>query len=78
MTTAAFWIATFERSIRTFAQALLGVLTAHATGVLDADWTGALSAAGLAAVLALLTAVASSAGPEGPGLTETVVRRMPE
>ncbi|WP_234429947.1 hypothetical protein [Streptomyces sp. AV19] len=38
---------------------------------------GALSAAALAAVLALLTAVATSVGPEGPGLTETV-RKAPE
>ncbi|MFI2077789.1 holin [Streptomyces triculaminicus] len=72
MTTAAFWVATCERMIRTFAQALLGVLGADATGVLDADWTGVFSVAGLAAVLALLTAVATSGGPTGPGLTETV------
>ncbi|WP_424891779.1 holin [Streptomyces sp. XH2] len=72
MTTAAFWAATFERVVRTFAQSLLAVLGASATGVLDADWVGALSAAGLAAVLALLTAIATSGGPEGPGLTETV------
>ncbi|MBH1939098.1 holin [Streptomyces sp. AV19] len=77
MTTSAFWLATFERMTRTFAQALLGVLGAGATGVLDAPWTGALSAAALAAVLALLTAIATSAGPEGPGLTETV-RKAPE
>ncbi|MFI9200150.1 holin [Streptomyces sp. NPDC053048] len=74
MTTAAFWTATCERIVRTFAQALLGVLGANATGVLDADWPGALSAAGLAAVLALLTAIATSGGPTGPGLTETVAR----
>lgn len=72
MTTAAFWAATFERIVRTFAQSLLAVLGANATGVLDADWLGALSAAGLAAVLALLTAIATSGGPVGPGLTETV------
>ncbi|WP_367134404.1 MULTISPECIES: holin [Streptomyces] len=75
MNTPAFWIATFERVIRTFAQALLGVLGANATGVLDADWAGALSTAGLAAVLALLTAVATSGGTPGPGITETVARR---
>ncbi|MFC4512524.1 holin [Streptomyces ehimensis] len=75
MTTAAFWIATLERMVRTFAQALLGTLGAGATGVLDADWPGALSAAGLATVLALLTAIATSGGTPGPGITETVARR---
>lgn len=75
MNTSAFWIATVERMIRTCAQTLLGILGANATGVLDADWGGALSAAGLATVLALLTAIASSGGTPGPGLTETVARR---
>jgi Putative lactococcus lactis phage r1t holin len=75
MTTTAFWKATCERMLRTFAQALLGVLGAGATGVLDADWPGALSAAGLATVLALLTAITTSGGAPGPGISETVVRR---
>ncbi|MGK5728911.1 holin [Streptomyces sp. URMC 124] len=75
MTTAAFWKATFERMVRTFAQALLGILGADATGVLDADWPGAFSAAGLATLLALLTAIASSGGSPGPGISETVARR---
>lgn len=74
MTTAAFWRATVERAIRTAAQALLAVLGADATGVLDAPWAGALSAAALSAVLAVLTAVAASGGAEGPGVTETVRR----
>ncbi|OKI04920.1 hypothetical protein A6A06_09495 [Streptomyces sp. CB02923] len=76
MTTAAFWKATFERIVRTFAQSLLAILGAGATGVIDAPWLGALSAAGLAAVLALLTAVATSGGATvGPGITEVAVDR---
>ncbi|WP_438295008.1 holin [Streptomyces sp. HUAS TT7] len=70
--TAAFWKATAERAIRTFAQALAAVLTAGATNLLDVHWTAAFATAGMAAVLAVLMAVGSSQlGQPGPGLTET-------
>lgn len=72
MLTAAFWKATIERMVRTFAQAVLGVISADGLGVLDVDWGQAFSIGGLAAVLALLTAIgASGAGQPGPGITET-------
>ncbi|MEU6702527.1 holin [Streptomyces wuyuanensis] len=72
MTTAAFWKATLERMVRTFAQAVLGVVSADQLGVLDVDWGQAASVGALASVLALLTAVATSgAGQPGPGITET-------
>ncbi|WP_459249521.1 holin [Streptomyces youssoufiensis] len=77
MLTTGFWKATAERAVRTAAQSSLAVLGAGATGVLDADWAGAASVGGLAAVLAVLTAVATSGGTEGPGVTETVARRVP-
>ncbi|MFE0172026.1 holin [Streptomyces sp. NPDC059002] len=71
MWTAAFWKATAERAIRTFAQSLAAVLVAGATSLLDVPWVPALATAGMAAVLAVLTAVgASEAGAAGPGLTE--------
>ncbi|MGW7085006.1 holin [Streptomyces sp. NPDC054871] len=72
MMTAGFWRATTERVVRTFAQSLAAVLTAGGTDLLSVPWEAALGTAGLAAVLALLTAVATSGGTEGPGLTETV------
>ncbi|MFG2225398.1 holin [Streptomyces sp. NPDC048644] len=74
MTELAFWGATFERIVRTFAQALLAILGANEVGILDAPWVDALSTAGMAAVLALLTAVATSGTGTGggPGITETV------
>ncbi|WP_263165383.1 holin [Streptomyces sp. SCSIO ZS0520] len=72
MGTAAFWRATGERAVRTFAQAELALLTGDGLGVLDIDWGEALSVGGLAAIAAVLTAiVAYGAGPVGPGLTET-------
>ncbi|HET6636440.1 MAG TPA: holin, partial [Streptomyces sp.] len=72
MTSGAFWTATGERIVRTFAQTELGLLSGDGLGVLDVDWAQCLSVGGLAALLALLTAVATSGGTHGPGLTETV------
>lgn len=58
-TTREFWAGTAERAIKTFAQALLGVLTGGASGLLDVDWVAALSVAGLAAVGSVLTSLAT-------------------
>ncbi|MFE7627502.1 holin [Streptomyces sp. NPDC057509] len=75
LTTAAFWRATAERSFRTAAQTLLATLGLDRVGVLDVDWGQGLSLAGSAALLAVLTAVATSGGSGGPGITETVRER---
>ena len=75
MFTADFWKATAERALRTFAQSLIAVLTAGATNLFDVDWQAALATAGLATLLAVLTAIgAAKAGRPGPGLTETTER----
>lgn len=60
--TSAFWADAAERSISTFAQAAIGVLTAGAVGVVDVDWASVGSVAGLATLVALLKAIAK-AGP---------------
>lgn len=52
-----------ERAVKTFAQALLALLGADTTGIVHAAWTTALSVAGMAAVLSLLTSLASLGGP---------------
>jgi hypothetical protein len=76
MFTREFWRATGERAVRTAAQATLGVVGADGLGLLEVGWGEAGTVGGLAAVAAVLTAVATSgAGPEGPGLTETIGRR---
>ncbi|MEV0122396.1 holin [Streptomyces sp. NPDC050703] len=78
MWTAAFWKATAERALRTFAQALAAVLAAGATSLLDVAWGAALATAGFAALLAVLTAIgASEAGAKGPGLTERPLESGP-
>ncbi|MFD9790090.1 holin [Streptomyces sp. NPDC059070] len=72
MFTKAFWKATAERAIRTFAQSLAAVLAAGATSLLDVDWKAALATAGMATLLSVLMAIGSSGlGRPGPGLTET-------
>lgn len=70
--TRAFWAATGERAIRTFAQTAASVLViAGVSGVLDADWKGVLSASGLAAVISLLMSVAGNAATKtGPSFTD--------
>ncbi|MEU6678503.1 holin [Streptomyces sp. NPDC046853] len=76
MWTAGFWKATSERALRTFAQSLAAVLVAGATTLLDVDWKAALATAGMATLLAVLTAVgAANVGAHGPGITETPTAR---
>ncbi|MER5255869.1 MULTISPECIES: holin [unclassified Streptomyces] len=76
MWTAGFWKATAERALRTFAQSLAAVLVAGATTLLDVDWKAALATAGMATLLAVLTAVgAANVGARGPGIMETPTAR---
>ncbi|GGT74464.1 holin [Streptomyces atratus] len=75
MFTSAFWLATAERAVRTAAQTLVATLGLDTVGVLDVDWGQGLSLAGSAALLAVLTAIATSGRGDGPGLTETVRTR---
>ncbi|MER7813742.1 holin [Streptomyces sp. NPDC006798] len=77
MFTMAFWRATGERAVRTFAQGTLGAVSADQLGILDVDWGQAAGVGALAAVLAVLTAVAASGtASQGPGVTEEVRDRQ--
>lgn len=59
MFTKLFLKDTAERAVKTFAQSLAAVLTAGATGVLDVDWTNALSVSLLATLVSVLTSLGS-------------------
>lgn len=60
-----------ERAVKTFAQALAAILVASGAGLLDADWTGALSAAGMAALISALTSLGSGyIGDDSPSLVD--------
>lgn len=71
MFTVMFWRQALERAVKTFAQALAGFAAVAVT--LDAvDWVAALSGAGLAALLSVLTSLGSL--PVGPTGSPSSVR----
>lgn len=74
LTDRGFWIATSERAIKTFCQALVALFVAGVT-VLTIDWQQALAVAVTAAVVSVLTSIASySVGPFlGPSLVDEAV-----
>ncbi|HET8662151.1 MAG TPA: holin [Micromonosporaceae bacterium] len=67
----SFWIQTVERSVKTFAQAAIALLTGEGLGLLALDVVNVVSVAGLAAVISVLTSVAS--GPVGPASSPSLV-----
>ncbi|MGH3812106.1 MAG: holin [Pseudonocardiaceae bacterium] len=60
MFTYRFWQLTSERAVKTFAQSLVAILSATGVGLLTAPWSTALSTAGMAALLSVLTSMASA------------------
>ena len=69
--TAAFWKAAGERAVKTFAQTLAALLVADGTDLLTTDWAARASVAGMAALVSVLTSVASDAATgDGPSLTK--------
>ncbi len=46
--------------MKSFAQALLAVLSATSLGLLEVDWVTGLSTAGMATILSVLTSIGSS------------------
>ena len=63
-----FFIATAERAVKTCAQSAVAMITAGATGLLDVDWVQVASVSGLAAVVSVLTSIASGASDGQPSL----------
>lgn len=70
MFTFRFWQSTVERAIKTFAQSLLAILSADGVGLLTVPWLSALSTAGAAALLSVLTSMGSApvGEPNSPSL----------
>lgn len=73
MFTGKFWVATFERAIKTFAQAVLALLTGDGMGLLAVDWGTVASVGALAAVASVLTSIVSLG--LGPADSPSVVRQ---
>lgn len=67
--TRAYVLAVLERAVKTFCQTLAALLGVDGLDLLSVDWKQALSAAGLAALLSILTSIASGGfGNDGPSL----------
>lgn len=63
-----FWIDTLDRAVSTVAQTAVATLTAGVTGILEVDWTQALSVAGLAGLVSVLTSVAFRGKTDEPSV----------
>lgn len=59
MFTKLFWRDTIERAVKTFAQSALATLGVGAVDVVAVNWVGVLSVGGGAAVISVLTSLAS-------------------
>lgn len=86
LTSKVFWVDVVERAVKTFAQAAVAVLTSGVFGLLDVDWLTLVSVAGLAALVSVLTSVASGSVTkgesaslvQGEGLTYHGAKRQPK
>lgn len=69
-----FWAAAGERAVKTLAQSSVAAIVAAGTGLVDTDWMGVGSVAGMAAIISLLTSVGTDAvtGNNGPGFVESI------
>lgn len=59
LVSSTFWTQAAERAVKTFAQAAIALLTGQGMGLLDINWKHVGSVAALAAVISVLTSVAS-------------------
>ena len=80
MFTTAFWKASAERAIKTFAQTLVILLGANQVDVISIDWPHSLSLAAGAALVSILTSIGSDwvSAKSGPSLTDAEVLPEPE
>ena len=73
---SAFVKASLERAVKTAAQTAVALIGTNAVGVTDIDWVGVGSGAGLAAILSVLTSIAS--GGFGTGTASLVGEKLPD
>lgn len=72
--TKRFWEAAAERAIKATAWCAGSTLAAAGAGLIDADWVGVSSAAGMAGLLSLLGSIASDAATgDGPSITNAEI-----
>lgn len=75
MFTGSFVKASLERAARTFAQVLGALLVAQPLGVLEFDWSSALSVSAMATIVSLLTSIGAAKFTDhnGPSLIDDEV-----
>ncbi|MGQ4532778.1 holin [Dermabacteraceae bacterium P13115] len=56
----AYWVAVVERAVKRFSEALAALVGAGGMGLFDVNWGQAISVAGMAAVVSVLTSLAST------------------
>lgn len=68
----------FERAVKTFAQALLACFVGNVT-ILNADWAQTLAVAGTAALISVLTSLATAtfSGTDSPSMVKAPGARLP-
>ncbi len=71
-TTREFWRRTCERAVKTAAQTAVAMLTAGAVDVLTVDWQQVASVSAGAAIVSVLTSLASTqvGDPDDPSLVD--------
>ena len=74
-----FWIATAERAIKTFAQALIALIGTQMVNIVNLDWPQMLGASATAALVSVLTSIVSANfGPNpGPSLADETIEPDP-
>lgn len=74
-----FWIATAERAIKTFAQALIALIGTQMVNIVSLDWPQMLGASATAALVSVLTSIVSANfGPNpGPSLADETIEPDP-
>lgn len=79
MTTAQFWASAAERAVKTAAQVAAALIGTGTVGVTELDWAQIGSVAATAAVVSVLTSLASDRiGLPGPSLVGEAVTVRPE
>lgn len=72
MLNKSFWKDALERAVKTAAQTAVALIGTGAVGIIDVDWVNIASVSGVAALVSVLTSVAS--GPFGPTDSASIVR----
>lgn len=77
MWSLVFWKAVGERAFKTFCQGAVALLLGDGIGITDVNWLSIVSIAGLAAIVSVLTSIASAGATDGsPSLsTEKLTSR---